>query len=509
MFVLAVGVLALVSVATGSLSSLSRSEARQDAYTAATRSIELIRTYEWNQVALDPDEGLVADLLGGFDPIEGTVSDPGASNTDAEVVVTSVNGLVAGMPHQFDDGRLNLRTVVTSYFDDPDNPDAEQRRITVVVEFTEGGRTEVVRQSTLVTRANWGIGQPQFSVSPISVRILVERHRETCIDHEVTNLGQQDRYRFDVPGTTLLPGGFGHIVFREIHIDDGSEKASWLPALTPDQYTDHYVTSDTLSEARFIAQFCYTLDGDASADNPLVDGPLAIVPESVPDRFQTLLHTVELEEERTLYLRSGGANSWTTSTVYEFMTDPSEVDSLADFDGDGLDGLTLPIGSGTARWAVTFERPRIPQTADLVVYAAANDDGDWSSANGLVYDVELVVIPTSGSERTLFAGLMTTGSGSEGGYDDGDLTFGSTASADGEFIRQTWSGLDLDTSADIGSGNRLELRIRCDGDRDPVVIPAQFDELGNEIQPEQLIPRDCVFAFDAEDFLANLHLVLP
>src|SRR5690606_12824009 len=77
-FMLAVGVLALAGVATANLASLARSEVRQDAYNAASQSIEQLRAYHWDEVALHPDDPLVGDV-DTFDPIGGTIDAPGAT----------------------------------------------------------------------------------------------------------------------------------------------------------------------------------------------------------------------------------------------------------------------------------------------------------------------------------------------------------------------------------------------------------------------------------------------
>jgi hypothetical protein len=493
-FILAVGVLALAGVATASLASLSRSEVRQDAYNAASQSIELLRAYHWDEVSLDPDDPLVGGVT-EFDPINGTIDEPG---TGAEVVFEST-ARVTGEPHQFDSDRLRVRTFVTTYYHDPNDPNAEQRMITAVVEFERAGTIEFVRQSTLITRARWGVAQPAFSVAPINGLAFVERTTEACISHEITNRGSTDAYRFIVPTVDQTPAGWQNIVVWDIPPGDltppedlDEEEAAayneprqvhWQDPSSPLYFTRPYAFNVT-----FTVAFCYLADSTATADLDL-DDLVSIVIESelLPEQNQELLHTVLIEDDRTLYLRSRGEEAWDATEPFDLTADDPTATSLENFDTseDGHPGLTLN-GGDTVVWRADWDFYRTITEARLWLRTSSVDaldgwpvdatpdpaDPNWTEPDPdpvhQRYDLALRVLDGDG---TLVASHT----------EQREVTHRHT---DPDWLDHDWS-LALDGPLVIDTEHTLELRVTCAWD-------------------------DCVLGFDALDpYDTRLRVVFP
>jgi hypothetical protein len=493
-FMLAVGVLALAGVATASLASLARSEVRQDAYNAASQSIEQLRAYHWDEVALVADDPLVGGVT-EFDPISGTIDAPG---TGPEVVFEAT-GRVTGLPHQFDSDRMRLRTYVTVYHHDPDDPNAEQRLITVVAEFERAGTVEIVRQSTLITRARWGVAQPAFSVSPINGLALVERTTETCIEHEITNRGSTDAYRFEVPTVDQTPPGWQNLVVWDIppegltppeHLTEEEAANYDEPRLVhwQDPASDLHYTRQYTFNTTFTVAFCY-LASAGTVDDIDLDDTVSILVESelLPEQNQELLHTVLIEDERVLYLRARGQESWDASEPYDLTADDPTALSLVNFDtsADDHPGLTLN-GGETAVWRVDWDLYRTITEARLWLRTSSVDaldgwpvnatpdpnDPNWTEPDPdpvhQRYDVELRVVDADGvtvawrDERF-------------------EVTHEHT---DADWLDHVWD-LDLASPLVIEAGQTLELAITCAWD-------------------------DCVLGFDAVDpYDARLRVVFP
>ncbi len=467
-FVLAVGIMALISVATASMSSLSRSEARQDAYTAASRSIEMLRSYRWDEVAHPSNPFTPSSDT--FDPDNGTIDTPGSG----ENVVVDANGLVAGEPHTFDDGRLNVLTIVTR-LPAGGEEGAERRRITVLVEFGTGERAETVRQSTVVTEATWGIAQPTFAVSPINAVLAVERGHEDCITHTVTNQGSTDRYRFQLPLNTNIPG-FEPVTSVEIIEPDDTTYTLAIDAAPFTHYTEFYgPPGDDPGEPdfdSFSVRICY--EALPSSAEGFTDVELLVESENNPDRSQQLLHTVDIEEERTYWLYDGDG------THRPLSTDPVDADDEAE--------IILSVGQ-SATWRTELSRFRTPQEARLELHTASWFSG-YGSSSGLVFEVTLRDV------------------------DDDEVLYQGLCDASGEWNRQIWQlpadcddvSSNFDTA--IEAGHQLELEIGCAADNDPEPVTEFDEDLGEDVVVGW-IDRDCALRFASQTFDSLLWLEFP
>jgi len=190
--VLTISVLALASGAVQSLASLGESKQRQLGTVAATRSLETVRSYPYNLIALQSNQAPA-----------GTTFDPdGAGPLAAEPVVRTLNGAVTGGVHQATTAGVAVETWVTAY-DDPVLSGTENaRRVTAVASWTRGGTTKVVRESTVVSEASRGQTAAAFSLAPSAPQtrtITSESPDPTCFAHTITNNGGNDRYDVTLP----------------------------------------------------------------------------------------------------------------------------------------------------------------------------------------------------------------------------------------------------------------------------------------------------------------------
>lgn len=376
-FLLAIVALAFGRTVVASLGSLSQSEARQQAYTAATRAIEQVRTLPFTSIALEAGDAAFTGTT--FDPATGTLTAPGT----AEPVVRVAGGLVTGEPFQLD-APIRMRTVVTR----PDAANLEQVRVTVLAEFDRAGRTEVLRQSTLVNQdVEWGLAQPSFTVTPVTAGIQVERGSESCVDHQVQNLGTEDRYRVSLPTAADEPILSSRYVTRIYEVP-----TSGTPILrTAGQFTNTYPPA-----GRFTLRVCYQASANAESVpefDLLVRSEFA---EAIAEDAlelealsQRLIHGLQVETERTVHLASRGAESRDPVVPYATTLDPPTPTALANFatNVDELPGLTLPRAGGdsqtwAARWHhevgperdVTGARLRLWYSAPAVLRAEASVD---------------------------------------------------------------------------------------------------------------------------------------
>jgi Tfp pilus assembly protein PilV len=190
--VLTLGVLSLASGAVQSLASLGESRPRQQGTAAATRSLETVRSYSYELIA----------LRNGQAPA-GTTFDPdGSGPLAAETAVRTLTGAVTADVHQATTAGVTVTTWVTAYDDPALSGTSNARRVTAVASWTRGGVTKVVRESTVVGEAARGQTAAAFSIAPSAAQtrtIAAESPDPTCFAHTITNNGGSDRYDVALP----------------------------------------------------------------------------------------------------------------------------------------------------------------------------------------------------------------------------------------------------------------------------------------------------------------------
>jgi len=150
---LTVALVALAGVTTRSMISLRDSRQRQQATVAASRALEGARALRYAELGIPYAE------------IPGNSWDPdGAGTLLAEVVCTPgvvgcATALVTGSPFRESAGGLGVRTTVTWVNAGLTGGVANRaKRVTAVVTWTSGSAAREVRQSTVVTPPERGVG---------------------------------------------------------------------------------------------------------------------------------------------------------------------------------------------------------------------------------------------------------------------------------------------------------------------------------------------------------------
>lgn len=220
MFVLAVSILGLASVASASLVQVRVSRDRQAATDVATSTLELMRLGDFATVAmLDSDGDGVPDsgatCTGAAEPFV-TTSD----GTPGRYVEHERTGQGAG-------GNITVTTTVTWYDDPTVDSDSDgdgdedcsatpkdTKRVTVTAAWSDGGTTRSVVEETLVSPADRGLPLPSFRVGNDAVDLHFEKAEvygpsgdttgdgvEQCIPHTLRNVGAPDRYELQITRT--------------------------------------------------------------------------------------------------------------------------------------------------------------------------------------------------------------------------------------------------------------------------------------------------------------------
>lgn len=214
MFVLAVAILGLGSVASASLVQVRVSRDRQAATDVATSTLELMRLSDFGSIAnLDTDlsaAGLTCS--GNEEPYVAT------SNSDPDAHLTyQQTSQGAGQ-------NITVTTTVTWYDDpkvdsdgdgDPDETCAttprDTKRVTVTATWTDGSTTRSVVEETLVSPADRGLPLPSFRLGNASAALHFEQAEvygssgdtsgdgvEKCVPHTLRNVGAPDRYELQI-----------------------------------------------------------------------------------------------------------------------------------------------------------------------------------------------------------------------------------------------------------------------------------------------------------------------
>jgi type II secretory pathway pseudopilin PulG len=210
-FVLAVALMALASVATTSLVSLRISRDREQATNAASAAIESVRSRDFTGIAHD---------LGAVDPsrLPDGALPAGSTATcfDGEPVVT--DAVVDPVPFEQTAGNndaITVHTVVT--YEDGDcttGARTDLKRVTVVASWQDQGNVRFVQQETLVALVDRGLPVPKFEVRPQEAAAYfshaflsdpAQSDERRCIPHQLRNLGAVDSYDWELAAASESP----------------------------------------------------------------------------------------------------------------------------------------------------------------------------------------------------------------------------------------------------------------------------------------------------------------
>jgi type II secretory pathway pseudopilin PulG len=199
-FVLGVALLALASVGTTSLVSLRVTRDREQATNAASAAIEDARARDFSGLALASGSVTVASIPAAALPGGST-----AACFDGEAVVTdAVLNPVPFERNVGNGGRIRLHTLVTYPEGTCTAPVTDLKRVVAIASWQDGAQTRFVQQETLVASAGRGLPVPKFEVRPPESSLSISKaHLSTtgaprCIEHQLRNLGADDRYDWDI-----------------------------------------------------------------------------------------------------------------------------------------------------------------------------------------------------------------------------------------------------------------------------------------------------------------------
>lgn len=534
-FIFSVALLALASTVTASLAATTTAQLRQQAYTAATRSIEVARTRPFDELALAADASAI--MASGFDPASGTIDAPEGSDPEPIRRTDTTPGLEDPLVHQLD-GVVTMRTYVTVPAGQPDPP--EQVRVTAVAEFTRRSGIERTRQSTLITagsRVTYGREQPSFAVDPTIRGLEVERGASVCAHHRVINGGESsDRYRIERPGPGQLPDGLDGL--------DGIDIVEVQPGdITVPLFDSGLWSSPVGPGAELALRVCYLIDADTQQDGLTItlrviseqaeaaataaaelaeqegeDNAEDIAAMLLTQASQEVVHEIEILRAFVLYL-SGvpvdddleevpALNDLDPPPPLRFILAPPDGAELLNYSPalDDRPGLLLEAGAPPARWEHPLDATRTIGGAQLLVWVSSPGilDGDAGSTDGalpLELAVELSHLRLDGTRQLLASEQPVV-------VLDGtvwtlvtvplpDIGAGHGDPGNGGVI--------------IDEGERIELRIGCVSGASPAEQPATPDD--PEAAPDDPeVPVEvpaCILAFGAELTPSSLQLVLP
>lgn len=455
LFILSLTMVALLGSAVTSLRSLDVSKHRQDATQLASSTLESTRGMPFNQVALDTDHGSV--------PADGT-------NFEGEEVIRSPYGLFVheeGAP-----GGFTLTVWVTEVAGS-----ADQRRVVALVSWDDRGNTRTLRQETVVSEARRGLPAPAFDVGPSAATGTYTAPQEwACVEHTLTNLGEQDKYDWSTPGTFQILTGIDHDGDGMDEVVHGFETTSgwevWT-AIDGDPMLD--ATSDLRPDAvDFVGRnglvpvdICYRPtstppDGEVSFTHTFRSAFDSTVTQAVEDTLSVT------GSQYTLYLHHPRLEDGSLDLAAEALlmngTVPTETNELVNYDnpGDGSPddraGLRVPP-SEAAVWDYQFQQAAVlGETVEVRLYLAArSNDLSIDGTAELKYQIQLERrTSTGGGTATL---LATTA--------DAEPYSSITVTATGS---HPWSGelvetltIDPSASREFLPNEYLRLRFLCHG----------------------------------------------
>lgn len=386
-FVLAVSLIAMASVAASSLASVRGSRDREQAINAASGAIEDVRSRAWDDVVLDPAvavQGAVGECWES-EPLVRNVS------TDPVPHVQTVSQAA----------RLTVRTYVTwADADCATGLPKTTKRVVSIVSYSVPGvaGTREVRQETLLAKAERGLPVPEFSLDPPDKTILfspddVNDGTELCGRHQLRNLGSPDTYDWAVtkvsgetgspfknaPTTFSTPEG--SYIVRAFFETPAVETVDVAPASTVQLLGNTELMEDKDGNKRPEAQavvgetdtaniwVCYKPDPSKVSDGDTLVATVEVHSRFNPDRFETVNQTVVVGfETETWYLydrddttehpRGVVQNGKTVYPTYTMgvpdgladsadnlgttdYTQPSQTDWDNDVDPDRLPGVRL------------------------------------------------------------------------------------------------------------------------------------------------------------------------
>jgi type II secretory pathway pseudopilin PulG len=213
-FILGVALLALASVGTSSLVSLRVTRDREQATNAASAAIEDARARDFSNLALAANSVVIAAI-----PPAAVPSGSTAGCFDGERVHT--DAVVDPVPFERTAGNndsITVHTLITFAESTCTGPATDLKRVIAIASWQDGTQTRFVRQETLVASAGRGLPVPKFEVRPPESSLSISKaHLSTsadarCIEHQLRNLGAEDRYDWEVEAVDdgLVGAGTGN-----------------------------------------------------------------------------------------------------------------------------------------------------------------------------------------------------------------------------------------------------------------------------------------------------------
>lgn len=394
-FVLGVGLLALASTAITSIVNLRVSQGRQQATDAASAFIEDLRRTDYAGVALDATDPSVQDFVSAISGCIDTYGEP--------VVTTNQPGALAREQPFGPDDRITVTTTVSWYDEGDDDSctdadhDRDVKRVQVVAEWDDGGRTFSVQESTLIAPVDRGLPVPDFRLgTPESTLVFTEddkdNGRERCVGHVLRNLGGKDGYEWTATRTDsgsveknnaaqywTADSRFYLRAFFENPaqdppldpVDHGATKGqidrhaglpSGLELMVDD--ADGNVLPDTETKLETGEQarlwICYWPGSNADVGDS-AEFDVTVSSQFDPNRAETVHHRVEVADDFTdLYLFDDypGEPDGTTPT-----TSSASGDRIVQGNGNNEDLPALPMGPET-----TLQPELIGATSELPNY---------------------------------------------------------------------------------------------------------------------------------------------
>lgn len=435
-FILGVAVIAIASTAAASLQSLRESRDRQQATQFASTVLEEIRGLPFSDIALD----------------ESTVS---VTSFDGEDILATPGGKVT---HTRTRGDHTATTYITVIPKSGTEVDDEELRATVLVTWEDVDGAHTVRQETRIAEATRGLPVPSFAVNPKSAHGTGVPGETICVDHELSNLGEQDGYSWQLFATNSSTGELEPATFvrgrSNLNGPDGSGETGsltrdgfrvptsangkhwfawglmripsgsgdWIPMdeITGDERPDSH--SKVLALAEADVRFCYTAlntagEIEATDDSPTFSPRVYSAFDDTVNTGDDLSNALEVEPRIVFYLRQVDGNPKNMTAAAPDNTDES-VD-YDDPDDPVVPGLQL---AGTTfdptRWTAnvgtlgfsTDSYPRDLSNTSVTFHVRTDDD----AGKDLVFDLRLLLHrdgatdPEVLSAETVTASSVTT-----------------------------------------------------------------------------------------------------
>jgi Tfp pilus assembly protein PilV len=456
LFILALTMTALLSASLTSIRSLDLSKHRQDASQLASSILESTRGMPFEQVATtssnDPEfegEDVVLYQYGALDH-ETTSQDLTATTWVTEVAGTT-----------------------------------EQRRVTVEVTWDDRGKPRELRQSTVVAEARRGLPAPAFAISPSPANgSFATSETETCVGHTLTNLGEQDKYSWEIAAATPLPGLIDHDGDASTPGVDGFRTATsptwdvWVEIDGVPMYED---TGDSLPDAvAFVPRngaaelaICYR-----PASTP-PDGPVTFthtfrsafdsnVSETIEDvvTVSSTLYRLYLHHPR----KNNGTVDTNATSLLMNQTEPTATEGTINYDPPGggspdtRSGLRV-LTNGSVVFDYQFQQRAAIDQSVILELSAAHPDASSTAPKRLNYELVLERRSVDGTTN-----LATINSSI-------DVTR-PTDSADWDDIVHTFSLPADEADRTFEQNDYLRLRFTCAG---PTTCHIHYDVTPNHL----------------------------